>query len=103
LINFSARGWPAPCYPCAEDVFKGSPVVGRTSDVAASVLVPSAQQKTARSQGPKDTSTNDSFGSLVDSNTQAISNNAASQAHDSAPRRTDSASSASDKSPRDTA
>jgi len=54
------------------------------------VPVPSAQQKTARSQGPKDTSTNDSFGSLVDSNTQAISNNAASQAQDSAPRRTDS-------------
>jgi flagellar hook-length control protein FliK len=74
-------------------------VVGRTSDVSASVPVPSAQQKPARSQSTKDTSTSDSFGSLVDSNTQAISNNAPAQ--DPAPRRSDSSSSASDKSPRD--
>ncbi|QOG19716.1 MULTISPECIES: flagellar hook-length control protein FliK [Bradyrhizobium] len=76
-------------------------MVGRTSDVAASVQVPSAQQKPAKSQGSRDTS--DSFGSLVDSNTQAISNNAGTQ--DTAPRRSDSAtssSSASDRSTRDT-
>lgn len=77
-------------------------MVGRTSDVAASVQVQSTPQKPARSQAPKDTSTNDSFGSLVDSNSQAISNNAAAQAQDNAPRRSDSASAASDKSPRDT-
>ncbi|MCS3927111.1 flagellar hook-length control protein FliK [Bradyrhizobium elkanii] len=62
--------------------------------------VQSAQQKPARSQSSKDTSSNDSFGSLVDSNTQAISNNAPPQ--DTAPRRTES-SSAPDKGPRDTA
>ncbi|MCK1340558.1 flagellar hook-length control protein FliK [Bradyrhizobium sp. 38] len=72
-------------------------MVGRTSDVAASAQVQSAQQKPARSQASKDTS-NDSFGSLVDSNTQAISDSASSP--DTAPRRTDSSSS-SDKSPRD--
>jgi flagellar hook-length control protein FliK len=72
-------------------------VVGRTSDVAASAQVQSAQQKPARSQASKDTS-NDSFGSLVDSNTQAISDSASSP--DTAPRRTDSSSS-SDNSPRD--
>src|SRR3954454_8409542 len=85
-----------------EDVSKGLPVVGRTSDVAASVQVQSAQQKPARSQAPKDSSTNDSFGSLVDSNTQAINDSAASSAQDT-PRRPDSSSSASDKSPRDRA
>ncbi|MBR0786329.1 flagellar hook-length control protein FliK [Bradyrhizobium iriomotense] len=78
-------------------------MVGVSSDLAASVQVSSAQQKPARSQGHKDTSPSDSFGSLVDSNTQAISNN--SPAQDTAPRRTDSASSssASDRSSRDTA
>ncbi|UFW40518.1 flagellar hook-length control protein FliK [Bradyrhizobium sp. WSM471] len=75
-------------------------MVGRTSDVAASVQVQSAQQKPARSQAPKESSANDSFGSLVDSNTQAISDSAASSAQDT-PRRTDSSSAASDKSPRD--
>jgi flagellar hook-length control protein FliK len=85
-----------------EDVSKGLPVVGRTSDVAASVQVQSAQQKPARSQAPKDSSANDSFGSLVDSNTQAINDSAASSAQDT-PRRPDSSSSASDKSPRDRA
>lgn len=77
-------------------------MVGRTSDVVASVQVPSAQQKPARSQGPKDASANDSFGSLVDSNTQAINNNA--QAQDPAPRRSESKSSSpsSDRSARDT-
>src|SRR3954471_10722311 len=85
-----------------EDVSKGLPVVGRTSDVAASVQVQSAQQKPARSQAPKDSSGNDSFGSLVDSNTQAINDSAASSAQDT-PRRPDSSSSASDKSPRDRA
>lgn len=78
-------------------------MVGRTSDVVASVQVASAQQKPARSQGPKDAPANDSFGSLVDSNTQAINNNA--QAQDAAPRRSDSTSSstASDRRPRDSA
>ncbi|WP_247287698.1 MULTISPECIES: flagellar hook-length control protein FliK [unclassified Bradyrhizobium] len=85
-----------------EDVSKGLPVVGRTSDVAASVQVQSAQQKPARSQAPKDSSANDSFGSLVDSNTQAINDSPASSAQDT-PRRPDSSSSASDKSPRDRA
>src|SRR3954462_1175505 len=85
-----------------EDVSKGLPVVGRTSDVAASVQVQSAQQKPARSQAPKDSSANDSFGSLVDSNTQAISDSAAPSVQDT-PRRTDSSFSASDKSPRDRA
>ena len=77
-------------------------MVGRTSDVVASVQVPSAQQKPARSQGPKDASANDSFGSLVDSNTQAISNNA--QAQDTGPRRNESPSPSpsSDRSTRDT-
>ncbi|TQF33603.1 flagellar hook-length control protein FliK [Bradyrhizobium sp. UNPA324] len=75
-------------------------MVGRTSDVAASVQVPSAQQKPARSQSAKEASANDSFGSLVDSNTQAIGTNAASQAQDIAPRRSDSSS--ADKGPRDT-
>lgn len=81
---------------------RGISVVGRTSDVAASVQVQSAQQKPARSQASRDTSATDSFGSLVDSNTQAISNN--SQAQDTAPRRTESPSSASDKDkgPRET-
>jgi hypothetical protein len=64
------------------------------------VQVPSAQQKPARSQSAKEASASDSFGSLVDSNTQAISTNAASQAQDSAPRRSDSSS--ADKGPRDT-
>ncbi|WP_027573213.1 flagellar hook-length control protein FliK [Bradyrhizobium sp. WSM1743] len=73
-------------------------MVGRTSDVVASVQVPSAQPKPARPQGPKDAPATDSFGTLVDSNTQAISNNA--QAQDTAPRRSDSA--ASDRGPRDT-
>ncbi|MBR0776609.1 flagellar hook-length control protein FliK [Bradyrhizobium diazoefficiens] len=63
-------------------------MVSRTSDVAASVQVPGAQQKPARSQGTKDNSTNDSFGALVDSNTQAISN---AQPQDTAPRKTDNA------------
>lgn len=72
-------------------------MVGRTSDVVASVQVASAQQKPARSQGPKDAPANDSFGSLVDSNTQAISNNA--QAQDAAPRRSDPT--ASDRRPRE--
>lgn len=77
-------------------------MVGRTSDVVASVQVQSAQQKPARSQASKDTPASDAFGSLVDSNTQAISNKA--QAQDTAPRRSDSKSSstASDRSPRDT-
>lgn len=94
--------WPAPCYPLSEVASKGSPVVGRTSDVVASVQVQSAQQKPARSQASKDTPASDAFGSLVDSNTQAISNKA--QAQDTAPRRSDSKSSstASDRSPRDT-
>ncbi|MBR0839997.1 flagellar hook-length control protein FliK [Bradyrhizobium liaoningense] len=75
-------------------------MVGRTSDVVASVPTPSAQQKPARSQGAKNAPANDTFGSLVDSNTQAISNNAASQ--DTVPRRTDSASSsAPDRGARD--
>src|SRR3954470_20034674 len=93
------RGGPLLAPSHGEDVSKGLPVVVRTSDVVASVQVPSAQQKPARSQAPKDTS-NDSFGSLVDSNTQAISDSAASSAQDT-PRRTDSSSSAPDKSPRD--
>ncbi|AHY54131.1 hypothetical protein BJS_01516 [Bradyrhizobium japonicum SEMIA 5079] len=62
--------------------------------------IQSTPQKPVRSQSAKDTSTNDSFGSLVDSNTQAISNNAPSQ--DTAPRRPES-SSAPDKGPRDAA
>lgn len=76
-------------------------MAGRTSDVVASVQVASAQQKPARSQAPKEAPANDSFGSLVDSNTQAISNNA--QAQDAAPRRSDSTSSstASDRRPRE--
>ena len=96
------RRWPAPCSPDAEDVSKGLPVVGRTSDVVASVQVSSAQQKPARSQSSKEPSADDSFGSLVDSNTQAISTNAAAQAQDRAPRRSDSSSSSADKGPRDT-
>ncbi|MHC2703903.1 FtsZ-interacting cell division protein ZipA [Bradyrhizobium liaoningense] len=94
--------WPAPCYPLSEVASKGSPVVGRTSDVVAAVQVQSTQQKPARSQASKDTPASDAFGSLVDSNTQAISNKA--QAQDTAPRRSDSTSSstASDRSPRDT-
>ncbi|WP_439394646.1 flagellar hook-length control protein FliK [Bradyrhizobium sp. PMVTL-01] len=77
-------------------------MVGVSSDLAASVQVSSAQQKPARSQGPRGTSPNESFGSLVDSNTQGISNNAPAQ--DAAPRRTESSSSsASDRSSRDTA
>ncbi|WP_346657745.1 flagellar hook-length control protein FliK [Bradyrhizobium sp. 160] len=65
--------------------------------------VQSAQQKPARSQAAKDTSAADSFGSLVDSNTQAISNNTGSQAQDTVPRRSDSASSpSSDRNARDT-
>jgi len=75
-------------------------VVNRTSDVAASVPVPSAQQKPARSQSSREPSANDSFGSLVDSNTQAVKSNAASQAQDSAPPRSDSSS--ADKGPRET-
>lgn len=75
-------------------------MVGRTSDVVASVQIPSAQQKPARSQAANDRPANDSFGSLVDSNTQAISNNA--QAQDTAPRRNESSSTAPDRHSRDT-
>ncbi|MBR0989803.1 flagellar hook-length control protein FliK [Bradyrhizobium japonicum] len=84
----------------AEVVSEGLPVVSRTSDVVANVPVPSAQQKPARSQSTREGSANDAFGSLVDSNTQAINSNAATQAQDSAPRRSDSSS--ADKGPRDT-
>ncbi|WP_454643688.1 flagellar hook-length control protein FliK [Bradyrhizobium liaoningense] len=75
-------------------------MVGRTSDVVASVQVQSAQQKPARSQTSKDTPASDAFGSLVDSKTQAIAN----KAQDTAPRRSDSTSSSTayDRSPRDT-
>ena len=75
-------------------------MVSRTSDVVASVPVPSAQQKPARSQSTREPSANDAFGSLVDSNTQAINSNAATPAQDSAPRRSDSSS--ADRGPRDT-
>ncbi|WP_439402319.1 flagellar hook-length control protein FliK [Bradyrhizobium sp. DASA03068] len=67
-------------------------MVGRMSDVVASVQIQSAQQKPARSQAPKDTPASDDFGSLVDSNTQAISNNAPAQ--DTPPRRSEQTSSA---------
>ncbi|PIT01186.1 flagellar hook-length control protein [Bradyrhizobium nitroreducens] len=74
-------------------------MVSRTSDVVASVQVSSTQQKPARSQSTKDAQqAPDSFGSLVDSNTQAISTKDAAQ--DNAPRRSDSSS--ADKGPRDT-
>lgn len=66
----------------------------------ASVQIPSAQQKPVRSQGGKDSSANDSFGSLVDSNNQAISNN--TQAQDTAPRRNEPSSTAPDRNARDT-
>ncbi|MGX1169345.1 flagellar hook-length control protein FliK [Bradyrhizobium sp. USDA 372] len=62
------------------------------SDVVASVQIQSAQQKPARSQAPKDTPASEAFGSLVDSNTQAISNNAPAQ--DTPPRRSEQTSSA---------
>ncbi|MDD1535403.1 MULTISPECIES: flagellar hook-length control protein FliK [unclassified Bradyrhizobium] len=74
-------------------------MVGRTSEVAASVQVSSAQQKPARSQSGKEASAHDSFGSLVDSNTQAVNANAAAQVADSAPRRSES--STADKGPRE--
>ena len=92
------RRWPAPCYLLPEIVSKGLPVVGRTSDVVASVQIPSAQQKPVRSQSDKDSSASDSFGALVDSNTQAISNN--TQAQDNAPRRNEPSSTASDRNAR---
>ncbi|WP_306558275.1 MULTISPECIES: flagellar hook-length control protein FliK [Bradyrhizobium] len=57
----------------------------------ASVQIQSAQQKPARSQAPKDAPASDDFGSLVDSNTQAISNNAPAQ---DTPRRSEQTSSA---------
>ncbi|MDA9498016.1 flagellar hook-length control protein FliK [Bradyrhizobium sp. CCBAU 11357] len=66
-------------------------MVGRMSDVVASVQIQSAQQKPARSQAPKDTPASDDFGSLVDSNTQAISNNAPAQ--DTPARRNEQTSS----------
>lgn len=77
-------------------------MVGRTSDVVASVQVSSTPQKPARSQNAREASAHDSFGSLVDSNTQAISTNADPQAQDSAPRRSVSSSSSADRGPRDT-
>lgn len=75
-------------------------MVGRTSDVVASVQVPSTPAKSARTQAPKDSASNSPFGALVDSNTQAISN---SSGQDPAPRRSDAAASTSDRSARDTA
>nr|WP_311974038.1 flagellar hook-length control protein FliK [Bradyrhizobium glycinis] len=68
----------------------------------ASVQIQSAQQKPARSQAPKDTPASGAFGSLVDSNTQAIGNNAPAQ--DSAPRRSEQTSSspAAERPSRDT-
>ncbi|MCA1473054.1 flagellar hook-length control protein FliK [Bradyrhizobium sp. IC3195] len=77
-------------------------MVGRMSDVVASVQIQSAQQKPARSQAPKDTPASEAFGSLVDSNTQAIGNNAPAQ--DSAPRRSEQTSSspAAERPSRDT-
>nr|WP_249788963.1 flagellar hook-length control protein FliK [Bradyrhizobium sp. BRP19] len=72
------------------------------SDVVASVQIQSAQQKPARSQAPKDTPASEAFGSLVDSNTQAIGNNAPAQ--DTAPRRNEQTSSspAAERPSRDT-
>ncbi|WP_346730708.1 flagellar hook-length control protein FliK [Bradyrhizobium sp. 199] len=64
--------------------------------------ISSTPPKPARSQSTKEPSSNDAFGSLVDSNTQAISTNAAAQAQDSAPRRSASSSSSADQGPRDT-
>ncbi|MDA9545844.1 flagellar hook-length control protein [Bradyrhizobium sp. CCBAU 45321] len=77
-------------------------MVGRMSDVVASVQIQSAQQKPARSQAPKDTPASEAFGSLVDSNTQASGNNAPAQ--DSAPRRSEQTSSspATERPSRDT-
>ncbi|MDF0522717.1 flagellar hook-length control protein FliK [Bradyrhizobium yuanmingense] len=77
-------------------------MVGRMSDVVASVQIQSAQQKPARSQAPKDTPASEAFGSLVDSNTQASGNNAPAQ--DSAPRRSEQTSSspAAERPSRDT-
>nr|WP_311972790.1 flagellar hook-length control protein FliK [Bradyrhizobium agreste] len=68
----------------------------------ASVQIQSAQQKPARSQAPKDTPASEAFGSLVDSNTQAIGNKATAQ--DTAPRRSEQASSspAAERPSRDT-
>lgn len=77
-------------------------MVGRTSDVVASVQVSSTLQKPTRSQNAKEASAHHSFGSLVDSNTQAIGTDADSQAQDSAPCRSDSSSSSADRGPRDT-
>ncbi|MEY9126777.1 flagellar hook-length control protein FliK [Bradyrhizobium yuanmingense] len=77
-------------------------MVGRMSDVVASVQIQSAQQKPARSQAPKDTPASEAFGSLVDSNTQASGNNAPAQ--DSPPRRSEQTSSspAAERPSRDT-
>ncbi|PWE77034.1 flagellar hook-length control protein [Bradyrhizobium sp. SUTN9-2] len=75
-------------------------MVGRMSDVVASVQIQSAQQKPVRSQAPKDTPASEAFGSLVDSNTQASGNNA----QDAAPRRNEQSSSspAAERPSRDT-
>lgn len=67
-------------------------MVSVTSDVAASVPVPSTPSKSAKSQQPK--SAGDQFGALVDSNTDAATS---TQAPDLAPRRSDAAKSSSDK------
>ncbi|KRP93843.1 flagellar hook-length control protein [Bradyrhizobium yuanmingense] len=77
-------------------------MVGRMSDVVASVQIQSAQQKPARSQAPKDTPASEDFGSLVDSNTQASGNNAPAQ--DTAPRRSEQtpSSPAAERPSRDT-
>ncbi|MCA1415918.1 flagellar hook-length control protein FliK [Bradyrhizobium sp. NBAIM20] len=77
-------------------------MVGRMSDVVASVQIQSAQQKPAPSQAPKDTPASEAFGSLVDSNTQGIDKNAPAQ--DSPPRRSEQTSSspAAERPSRDT-
>ncbi|TPQ24894.1 flagellar hook-length control protein, partial [Bradyrhizobium guangdongense] len=67
-------------------------MVSVTSDVASSVPVPSTPSKSAKSQQPK--AAGDQFGALVDSNTDAATS---TQPPDPAPRRSDAAKGASDK------
>src|SRR6185437_11013273 len=83
---------------------RGSPVVSVTSEVLANASFQNAQAKSARADSGQSAG-NDSFATLVDSNTAASNNDnrAQDRARDSAPapRRSDDSQAASDNRARD--
>src|SRR5436853_897090 len=86
----------------AESSARVSPVVSVTSEVSANVSFQSAAARSARpdSEPP---ARNDSFATLVDSNTAASNNDNRTQDNAHAPRRSDDAQATSDNRSRDNA